>query len=289
VFNTSKRYILLFLLFICFCDTNYHKLKTYTTEKEYKRIVAADIFSADVLWQLGEKAREKVVGVPAVIDDEEYSTSLGRWPKSIGRIHKAGEEILVLNPDLTIIANFHNLDLQSLMKKMKIDYVKLERFTGFEAYHKNVMLIARAVNLEKEGLKIVENFNKKLNSLNEKAKSIPRKKTVLSYLYGSTMGKNSTFHDSVLAAGLINLSAEKEIYQHHHISIEQLQIWQPDYIVIGCGQISCQKAENNFPEKIGISNLKSKVIAIPTNILISVDEKMLLISETLQNRVLNKK
>ena len=284
-----SRLLIFTILIIPFsCSPKKISKSTYDKSKTYSKIVADNIFSSEILYHLGKKAHRKVIGIPKIADDARYSVYTNVWPKDVKRISRAGEEVMALKPDLVITATFHSIDYRHLLQRFNIDYLFLRPFEGFNAYRKNVSLIAEATNSQSEGQKLLNRFESRLAKIKKRGEALLRHKkiTAVSYVYGYVKGIRSTFHDAVEAAGLIHLPATKGVVKFRKVSLEQIIAWKPNLFAISCGQIGCEKAKKRFLEKPVVSKLKATTVAIPSNVLASSNERMLELSERLQNAAL---
>ena len=265
------------------------KKNHYDSKKKYSRIVADNIFTAEVLYKLGPIARQNIIAVPAISDDKRYSRFTNVWPASVHRIFQAGEEVIALKPDLVITATFHSNDLRNMLQRFDIDYVFLEHFTGFSAYRKNVMTIAEITGTQEEGREMVKAFNRRLKAIEKNAVQLKaRNLQAISYMHGNVMGSNSTFDDIVRAAGLQNSAAQHGIERYGKVSLEQILTWKPDVMIISCGQAGCENAIRNFKTLPVIRELNPVVVAIDSNILTSTNERMLDASEKIQQTLLKR-
>ncbi len=266
---------------------HFHTQGQSISQASYQKIVPASIFAAEILWRLGANSRKKVLAVPAMLSDNRYSNFSGTWPKQVARFHHASEELVAFGPDLVITTSFTSPELRGLLTKAKIHTLVLRPSTGFQSYRQNVQLIAQAVGAQKQGEAIIASFEQRLLQIRKNASHIVPAK-VMSYMYGYTAGKSTTFDDAVRAAGLVNLAAKQGIDQFGPVSVEQLLLWQPDIIVISCSTLNCIKAENQLASALGLEKLSAQVVALPVNILSNVNESMLAIAEILQKRLSSK-
>ncbi len=265
--------------------------KKFDTSKVYQRILPANIFSAKLLWQLGPAYRKRVVAVPSMIDDSRYSNFENIWPKHIPRFQTAIDEIISYKPDLVILASFNSNELKTLLDDLHIDTLVLYNFEGFDAYVRNLKTLSQ-IRVEEDGFEkrrgrdefLERNFQKRLKSIQARAKNMPPIK-IMSYVYGSTHGKKTTLNDAIQMAGFINLAAEKNITYYKKISLEELLVSKADVILIASSRNTCKQSEKNFLSHMNLKKIHSKIIALPENIISSIDEDMLLISETLQDRL----
>ncbi len=270
--------------------------KNYTEEKKADakkssldgKIALTNLFAAEIVLDLGAEAVTRIGAVPALVDDPEFSVIAGQWPGSVQRIRESVESIVYLQPSLVIVAAFHSENLTHLLEESGIPFVVLQPLTGFDAYINNVTLIAESLGQPKNGEILTARFQSRLSFIRQRSKNIQKPLAVLSYMAGSIAGGETCFQDISSAAGLRNLAAEKGVSGHRHIEMEQLLVWNPDAIVISCGD-SCEKSVRLFYGLPGAEALEAvqqnRVIAIPGPVFTSSGENMLLFAEMLQKKI----
>ena len=283
----TKIFILSLSIFInFFCQPIPYK-KEKIPKKDYQRIIPANIFSAEILWRLGKSVRKKVIAIPRIIDNQRYSNFVGIWPSHVHRFNRVDESLIRLKPDLIILANFNIKNYEAVFQTLKIETLHLEAFTGFASYLNNLKKIALFTKAEKQGKELRLAFQKRLEKIRKTAKKIKAYKTI-SYLHGNTAGSGTTLDEILNLAGLVNLSAQKGIRSFQPLSVEQILLWSPDFILISCELQNCSEAAKKFPYRLGLkaSVIQSRIIAIPANLLTSVNEDMLTLAERLQREIL---
>ncbi len=258
-----------------------------------KRIAILNLLAAKLMWEFGPQYRDHVVALPSTIDNQEYSDVVGKWPTKIKRITATAEEILLTKPDLVILASFNSITLQGAISKLNVPHLLLKDFTSFADYKENVRKISASVWAERQGEKIIKRFEnrlKKIQIISEK-NIFFQKLNVLIYFYNRFFGMQTSFNDIVQASGLKNLTLSKKIIGSRKGSQEEILLWNPDVIVIGCLVNHCKEKEKLFIKRLPLLKKtnafkKKLIIAIENSTLTSIDESMLKAVEILQTRVL---
>lgn len=247
-----------------------------------RRVVSQTVLSDEVLWDLGPAVRSQVVAVSTMADDPRYSRVVDRWPKDLPRAAGTSEALLALTPDLVVLASFTATETRELIRTAGLTALVLERFDGFADYRDNVRAIATAVDAAAAGAELVEHFDARLSSLRVDAPSGPR---ILSWNEGSVPGASTSFHDIATAAGYRNLPAEHGRRGHLQIGVEQLVAWDPEVLVVPCGEDDCERITAELSGRPGLRSTRAarqgQVVAIPSRDLYSTGAGMLDVVERL--------
>ena len=258
-----------------------------------KRIALTNLFSAKVFLQLGQLYQQRVVSLPYTIDNPKYSDMVGKWPASISRSTNQVESILLTQPDLVIMASFHDIYVRTMVHQSGIPVILLRDFDGFAAYRYNVRLIASELGAEQYGERIIQNFDQRLQYIRKLSKKLPQGLTCISYFYGNVAGNRSTFHDIIESVGLTNLAHQKGISYFKKVSIETIILWNPNIIIIGCRKSDCGHTVTNFvsstPSVRHTSAFRNNgILAIPAQLLTSTSDNMLRAALLIQSYILTK-
>ncbi len=240
------------------------------------RVVSQTVLSDEVLWNLGGPVRNDVVAVSTMADDARYSAVAGQWPDTVIRAAATSEMLLSLAPSLVILASFTAAETRTLIAKAGLRTLMLERFDGFADYRANVDAIATAVGAPQAGRQLVERFDTRLATLTRSAASGPR---VLSWNEGSVPGAGTSFDDIATAAGYRNLPTLEGRRGHLQVSVEQLVAWNPDVIVVPCGETDCVGVAQQVAARPGFSATtaarQGAVLGVPSHELYSTGAGML--------------
>ena len=255
------------------------------------RIASRTVFADELLWAFGPEVQGRVVAVSPMADDPRYSTVEGQWPESIPRLGLNPEQLLVLAPSLVIMASFSAAEYRAAVED-KLEVLLLDDFSSFDGYLLNVEKIGAAIGEPARAAQIAARFSARRAKL--EAARPPKEEepwpTVLSWGHGYVAGAHTTFDDAVQTAGFTNLAAREGIEGHQRLDTEQLVVWDPRWLVIGCGELGCEAAVSALAEQPGVRKLaavrEGRVIAIEAPYLSTTGEDMLELSARMQARLL---
>lgn len=163
--------------------------------------------------------------------------------KSKGVIEEIGafwspdiEKIVSLSPDLVIADASAHLKFKDKFDEigLKVVYVKGGAATTVEDVMLDIMLIARIFNVEDEGVKLILELNRQINSVKEVLAGV--KKTKVLILLGPpslglwTVGSGKFLNDVISKAGGENIAAKH--YGWVQLSIEEIVNADPEVIVV---------------------------------------------------------
>ncbi len=241
-----------------------------------QRIVSQTVDGDETLWLLGEDVRARVVGVSKMADDRRYSTVADVWPGSVARVPGTSEALVAAQPDLVIIAEFSAAETRALLQNAGIRTLALEGYDGFEDYRARVRAIADAVGDVEGGAELVAAFDAKLQAVSSAGgESAPG---IVSWVDGNVAGAGTTFDDQAKAAGFRNLPAEHGFVGHHRVGLEQIVAWDPEVVVVHCGEDDCAARAEAFAKEPGIGSTRAgragKIVAIESSTLLTTGAKM---------------
>lgn len=251
-----------------------------------QRIASRTILSDEVLWALGESVQARVVGLSPMVDDPRYSSVADRWPQHVPRLGRNPEELLATGADLVILASFSDAEYRAAIAD-HTQLLVLEDFSGFAGYLANLEQIGAAVGAEPEQIAALRlRFETRQAELEAKRPPASERPTVLAWDYGNVPGKATTFDDAATTAGFRNLASEQGFVGHQRLDAEQLLAWDPQWLVIGCGDQTCEHARTLLTEQPGFEHLRAvrddHVITIEAPWLGSIGEGMLELSTRMQ-------
>lgn len=248
------------------------------------RVASQTVLADEVLWDLGPAVQAMVVAVSPMADDPRYSRVVGQWPPEIPRAAGSSEALLALVPTLVVLASFTAVETRQLLEQAGLRTLVLERFEGFADYRANVRAIAAAVEAAGEGERVIAEFDARLAALRLDPAVRPR---VVSWNDGSVPAAATTFDDAATAAGWVNLPAHEGRRGHLQVSVEQLLAWDPDAIVVPCGQATCAEAAAELAALPGVRATRAAregaVIGVPSHALYSTGTAMLDVVQRLRD------
>jgi iron complex transport system substrate-binding protein len=251
-----------------------------------QRIVSQTVLSDEILWELGESVRSRVVAVSRMADDRRYSPVADAWPAAVPRVGGTAESVLAVGPDLAIVAGFTAAETKKMLERGGVRLLVLDGFDGFEAYRGTIATIGAAIDAPAEAAALRERFDDEIAAI--EARRSPSRPRVISWNDGNIAGKGTTFDDAARTAGFGNLASERGIDGHGRIGIETLVAWDPEYLVIPCGEIACAEAERAFAERPGVARMRAvtegHVVGVESAILYSAGQTMVELARALQQR-----
>jgi iron complex transport system substrate-binding protein len=240
-----------------------------TTDRP-QRIVSQTVLSDEILWDLGESVRSRVVGVSHMVDDTTYSSVPNTWPATVLRVPGSSEALVSVRPDLVVLAEFTAEETKALLAHAGVATLELRGFDGFDAFRRHVREVSEAVDARDEGAALVDRFDRALST--QGASTEPNGRTALSWVDGMVAGADTTFDDQARAAGLVNIAAREGIVGHRAVPIERITTWNPDIIVIPCHG-DCEGSRQRAFATPGISATKAAregaVLPIESHLLFS--------------------
>lgn len=278
--------ILLSIVLVLGCSA---KDRSHESEGPAQRIASRTVFADEVLWELGEDVRARVVGLSPMADDARYSTVADRWPSTTARLGRNPEELLALGPDLVILASFSEVEYRAALEG-KVRTLLLDDLDGFAGYLGNVERIGAAIGASSRATVLHDRFVARQHELEARRPAQDQRPSVIAWDYGYVPAAQTSFDDVARTAGFVNLPAREGLTGHQRIDAEQIVAWAPQWIVISCGEQSCASAVESFAAQPGFGRLDAvangHVIAIESPYLSTTGEGMLELAARMQARLL---
>jgi iron complex transport system substrate-binding protein len=234
------------------------------------RLVSQTVISDEILWELGEDVRTRVVGVSKMADDPTYSGIVGKWPTHVPRVPGSNEALVAARPDLVMLADFTSAETKALLEHAGIATLVLEGFDGFDAFRRHTRTVAERIEARAEGEALIRRFDEALAAHEVQERSAGA--TVVSWVEGMVAGAGTTFDDQARAAGLVNAAALHGVRGHRSIPVELLTTWNPDIIVTGCHE-DCEAARERIASAPGLAATTAarsgRIVAIESRLLYS--------------------
>ncbi|MBZ7944907.1 ABC transporter substrate-binding protein [Campylobacter sp. RM10532] len=205
-----------------------------------ERIISLDPASVETLFML--KADDQIIGIASLTHSDIYPKEKTSKIASVGTFtNPSVEKIISLNPTLVILSSY------SFNLKQKLDNFGIKTMV-LKAQHlndikDNIKILAKITQKEKEGDKILKNFENKLKNLEKN----PLNKSAI-YLYSSNplmaFSDNSLIADILKLIGIKNLSPKSNIARPI-ISEEYILKQNPDLLIFGINATEKNLLNNN--------------------------------------------
>jgi iron complex transport system substrate-binding protein len=216
-----------------------------------KRIVSLTVGSDEIVYDLLEKSSElhRIAALSTLADNPSFS-NISKKAKNIK--NRAGaqiESVISLRPDLIIVAAYTNPSFLNKLNELKLNHIKLSRFSSLNDIKLNIRAIAKAIGSEKHA-----DF---LTSKLEQIKKIDgfSKKSVINFnKSGFIMGKDTIIDDLLSKSGLINAVTATGWPK---ISAENLISLNPDYIISTGQPEEIEAVQREISKRQGWSQMKA--------------------------------
>ncbi|MCX6118212.1 MAG: ABC transporter substrate-binding protein [Proteobacteria bacterium] len=225
------------------------------------RIVSASLGSDEILVDLLMDCDQNLDRLPAVSTFADH-VDLSNIRVKVGtikhRVHSEPESVLKLKPDLVVLSSFNSSSLRAIVKTRNIPHLLLEGFSSTNDIVENIRAIAKLVQCEKSGEKLISQMNDRISKLKNSNHEISNvKSTLVSYSPSNTvMGAETLFDELATLNGYINVVSQAKLKYWPTITPEQIAIWNPKYILLSCNsKTQCLEAENHVKKNAAWKNL----------------------------------
>jgi iron complex transport system substrate-binding protein len=202
--------------------------------REYSRIVSASIIADQVLVEIVDPARLLAVSAHTL-----------RTRKSSAYADKIGveraqdiETIIELRPDIVFINSFVDRRHVERLKDARLNVFDMGEMRGLETLPANIRRVAAVVGVPERGERLAKALLEDLAAISKDIDDADRKRGLYvgihgDRLYGGTVG--SSFHDVVVAGGVIDVAAEAGFRSWPDFTNEQLLSLDPPWVITNPG------------------------------------------------------
>ncbi|MGM9539661.1 ABC transporter substrate-binding protein [Anaerovibrio sp.] len=199
-----------------------------------KRIVSLTMSTDNIL--LGLVKPDRVVCANVLVDDPVSSNivELGKDIPNKVR-HPKVEEILAMEPDLVIAANWGDIDYVESLRNMGINVVVVKGAKNLQEIRDNISLIAASVGEPERGTRLIGMMDDRLAEIKAKVDKIPqeqRKRVLLISLMSNYGGKDCIYDDACTLAGVTNCLSEYGLQRGDKLTKEMMVQMDPDIIFL---------------------------------------------------------
>lgn len=202
--------------------------------KKPQKIMTVTISTDNIL--LGLVKPQQVVAVNTLTDDPVSSNIVELAKQVPNRIrHPKVEEILALEPDLVIAADWGNIDYVESLRNMGVNVVVVKGAKSTQDIKDNIKLIAAAVGEPQRGEKLLQMMEDKLAEVTAKVAKIPadqRKRVVLISLMNNYGGKGCIYDEACQLAGVTNCLSEYGLVRGNKLTKEMIVQMDPDVLFL---------------------------------------------------------
>jgi iron complex transport system substrate-binding protein len=202
--------------------------------REYSRIVSTSTIADQVLIEIIDPARLLAVSAHTrrTQKSEEYSDKIG-----VERARDI-ETIIELRPDIVFINNFVDRRHVERFKDAGLNVFDMGEMRGLQTLPANIRQVAAVVGVAARGEHLAERLLTELRAVSADIPEAERKRGLYvgihgDRLYGGTEG--TSFHDVIVAGGVIDVAAEAGFHSWPAFTNEQLLSLDPPWIITNPG------------------------------------------------------
>ena len=238
-----------------------------------QRIASGTVGTDEILLSLLKGEEERIVAVSTFADNPKYSF-ITTLPKSVkARVGDNIESLLVLKPDLVIVASYTSPEVLEQLKAAKVNVHVLKSFGGVKDIKGNILELGRLVGKEKAAEAMVGGMEKTMSDALGKQPKCKKRPTVLQYASSDILpGKGTIIDDVVDVAGYHNVLRDIDFKGWSPISGEVLVQQKPDFIIASAADALDRKA---LLEKLRHSAGWQKLSAVQKDRIILVPDRLL--------------
>jgi iron complex transport system substrate-binding protein len=191
-----------------------------------QRIVSLNLCSDQYLVELADPGQ--IAGLTANAADREMSAVAGR----VGKVHllsDSAEEILAIQPDLVVGMPARRSGMMAVLSNQNYRSVELRNTANYADIVAQIREIALAVGHPARGEALIARMNRDLSAVRR-----PARGGVAAYYQrrGFLTGTGTLIDDIMKRAGLSNLATKLGKPALSQVSLEELMVAQPDYMIV---------------------------------------------------------
>jgi len=232
--------------------------------RDYARIVSTSTIADQVLIEIVEPNR-----LLAVSGHTLRTRGSRTYEDKIG-VERAGdiETIIELRPDIVFVNNFVDRRQLQRLKDAGLNVFDMGEMRGLETLLPNIRQLAAVLDVPERGRELADQFVRKLDAVSAGIAVEDRRRGLYvgihgDRLYGGSAG--TSFHDVLVAGGIIDIAAEAGFHGWPAFTNEQLLSLDPPWIITNPG------TERSFCRHPGFQALSAcragRVRSIETHLL----------------------
>jgi iron complex transport system substrate-binding protein len=195
-----------------------------------KRIVSLNMCADQLLVGLAD--REQIAALTEWARDPQLS-SVSVKARVFPFTHRTAEEVIALRPDLVIGAPFRTKAVLAPLKAQGVNMVELPKGEGVDGIEESITTIAAAVGHPERGRAMIAGMRRDLARIGPP----PGRGRVAAYYQrnGYLTGTGTRVDDMLQRVGLVNLAGTLGRPALSTMSLEEIAIARPDFLVMDSG------------------------------------------------------
>lgn len=217
---------------------------------------------------------ERIIGYSRWAADPEISFLTEEEFQKVGqRIYPNIEQIMSLNPDLVLVSVATDSGVVKSLEEVGIPVYVASSPHNYNEMCEKVLGIARVVNEEKQGIKIVNSMNEEIKKIEKLLSKIPdnERKVVIAFNFTAAMGRKGELFDNMLTmAHIVNGAA---LQNNTIISKEEVVNINPDIFLLPTWNFDNKQNINAYAEEIKNDPAYKNAKAVKNNQIKFVPDK----------------
>lgn len=195
-----------------------------------KRIVSLNMCADQLVIALAD--RDQIAGLTEWARDPQLSYYADR-AKSLPYTHRSAEEVLALHPDVVIGAPYRTRSVLTPLKARGIPMVDMPYTEGFDGVKDSIRTVATAVGHPERGEAMIAKMDADLARIGPP----PGQGRIAAYYQrqGYLSGTGTLVDDMFHRVGLTNLATKISGSTLAQLSLEQMALARPDFLVMDAG------------------------------------------------------
>jgi iron complex transport system substrate-binding protein len=202
--------------------------------QDYARIVSMSTIADQVLIEIVEPSRLVAVSAHTLRTQTSpaYQDKIGvERPRDV-------ETIIELRPDIVFINNFVDRRQVERLKDANLNVFDLGEMRGLETLLPNIRQLAAVLNVPKRGERLAHELVRQLEAVSAGMSEQDKRRGLYVGIHGDRLfggAAGTSFHDVLVAAGLIDVAAEAGFRGWPAYTGEQLLSLDPPWIITNTG------------------------------------------------------
>lgn len=212
------------------------------------RVISLDLCADQYVFALADRAQ--ILALSRNAADPGLSAIAAR-AKRISQVQGSAEEVLRLRPDLVVVGPYQPVNTMQMIEQMGYPTVTLNRDTDFADITANIRNIATALGHQSRGEALIGQMVAQLAIF---PKTLGQGRVAAYYQRrGFVTGTGTLVDDMMQRLGLRNLAADDPFGTLGRLSIEEMAVKHPDFLIMEQGSLT--------PEDRGTEMLTHPVLA----------------------------
>ena len=194
------------------------------------RIASLSLCADQYLLALAD--RSQIVALNRFSHDPAMSWGVAK-ARSLPGIRGSAEEMLTLRPDLVFTSGFGTPAALAVLKSRNVKVIDLSWDDRFESIERTTRQVAAAIGHPKRGEALIASMRARIRALGP----MPGHGRVAAYYQrrGYLTGQGTLIDEMLRRVGLVNLATKLDRPMLSYLSIEQMAVARPDFLIVDHG------------------------------------------------------